>query len=152
MASSCQPVSIILIRYGLVFMTVFIHSCFSFFLKNPELPSVTFLFPIWTKPRRLKKCVRVGLGWALRYPRTEPPVWGKASAFRPQVSVQGVMGPREVSEVQEHEQGDPHQQEGAQSPKEDSEEGAKFHAQVLTALAPGRVDGKGHTAALGPLG
>lgn len=56
------------------------------------------------------------------------------------------MGPREVSEVQEHEQGDPHQQEGAQSPKEDSEEGAKFHAQVLTALAPGRVDGKGHTA------
>lgn len=46
----------------------------------------------------------------------------------------------------DHKHRGPEQQEGAQGPKENPEEGAEFHAQMLTVLAPGRVDGEGLTA------
>lgn len=64
----------------------------------------------------------------------------------------GEAGPGAIPEAQDHEHPDPQQQEAAQGPKEDPEEHVEFHAQVLTVLSPGRVDGEGHTAAAGPTG
>lgn len=58
----------------------------------------------------------------------------------------GEAGPGAIPEAQDHEHPDPQQQEAAQGPKEDPEEHVEFHAQVLTVLSPGRVDGEGHTA------
>ena len=84
------------------------------------------------------------LGWLLRYHRPQQPVRGKASALGAQRV--GETGPGPAPEAQKHEQHDPQQQEGAQGPEKDPEEGAEFQTQVLTALAPGRVDGEGLTA------
>lgn len=56
------------------------------------------------------------------------------------------MVPAIAPEAQDHKHPGPQQQEEAQGSEEDSEEGAELHAQVLTALSPGRVDGEGHTA------
>ena len=52
----------------------------------------------------------------------------------------------EAPEVQDCKPHSPQQQEDEQGSKEDSEEGTELHAQMLTALAPGRVDGERHTA------
>lgn len=75
---------------------------------------------------------------------------GEASTFC--VQRVGVLVPGVAPEAQDHKHHHPQQQEGSQRSKEDPEEGAKLHAQVLTAFSPGRVDGEGHTAATGPLG
>lgn len=48
--------------------------------------------------------------------------------------------------MQDHKRHNPQQQEGAQGSKEDPEECVELHTQVLTTLAPGHVDGEGHTA------
>lgn len=56
------------------------------------------------------------------------------------------MVPAVAPETQDHKHHGPQQQEEAQGSEEDAEEGAELHAQVLTALSPGRVDGEGHTA------
>lgn len=58
----------------------------------------------------------------------------------------GETGPGAAPEAQDHKHRDPQQQDGTQGPKENPEEGSEFYAQLLTALAPGRVDGGGHTA------
>ena len=69
---------------------------------------------------------------------------GEASTFC--VQRVGVLVPGVAPEAQDHKHHHPQQQEGSQRSKEDPEEGAKLHAQVLTAFSPGRVDGEGHTA------
>lgn len=83
------------------------------------------------------------LGWILRYLRQQLPPWDKASAFR--VQWVGALGPV-APEAQDHKHYGPQQQEGTQGPKDDPKGSAEFHAQVLAAISPGRVDGKGHTA------
>lgn len=95
--------------------------------------------------------MQVRLGWVVRHPRPELLLSGEASVFAVQ-RVGGVTGPAAAAEAQDHKHREPQQQEGAQGPEEDPEEGVIFHAQVLTAHAPGRVDGGGHTAGSPPPG